>query len=43
MTKVITNLSVSLDSFVAGPHDGAGQLCGYAADDNTCHHKINRR
>ena len=28
MTKVIANMPVSLDGFVADPHHGAGQLFG---------------
>ena len=33
MTKVIANMSVSLDGFVADPHHGVGHLFGYAAGD----------
>ena len=30
LTKVIANMSVSLDGFVADPHHGVGQLFGVA-------------
>ena len=33
MTKVIADMSVFLDGFLADPHHGVGQLFGYAASD----------
>lgn len=34
MTKVIADMSVFLDDFLAVPHHGVGQLFGYAASDD---------